>query len=162
MQKMASAKDAKDTSMKDAKARIKELSKLLGENDLSEIEMEKDGLRIRVSRAGGAVSTSAGQVCETAGGTLESELAKPPKYDPCRHPGCVKSPMVGTVYVAPEPGADAFISVGDTVEEGETLFIIEAMKVMNPISAPRAGKIKEILINDSQPVEFDEPLAVIE
>ncbi len=155
---MASAKDAKGKSMKDAKARIKELSKLLGENNLSEIEMEQDGLRIRVSRTGGAVVAPAEGTAREA----ESELVKPAKYDPCSHPGCLKSPMVGTVYVGPEPGADAFVSVGDTVKEGQTLFIIEAMKVMNQISAHRAGKIKEILIADAQPVEFDQPLAVIE
>jgi len=160
MHKMAGKKDAKDTSIKDAKARIKELSKLLGENNLSEIEMEQDGLRIRVSRAGGVtVAPAPAQQAEAKG---EAEPLVAPKYDPCTHPGCVKSPMVGTVYVAPEPGADPFISVGDTVTEGQTLFIVEAMKVMNPISAHKAGKIKEILINDSQPVEFDQPMAVIE
>ncbi len=159
---MASAKDAKGKSMKDAKARIKELSRLLGENNLSEIEMEQDGLRIRVSRAGSAVAAPATAPCGTSEGKPESELVKPPKYDPCDHPGCLKSPMVGTVFVAPEPGADAFVSVGDTVKEGQTLFIVEAMKVMNQISAHRAGKIKEILITDAQPVEFDQPLAVID
>ena len=159
---MVSAKDAKGKSMKDAKARIKELSKLLGENNLSEIEMEQDGLRIRVSRAGGTVLTPAASPAGGASREAESEPGKPAKYDPCDHPGCLKSPMVGTVFIAPEPGADAFVSVGDTVKKGQTLFIIEAMKVMNQIGAHRAGKIKEILITDAQPVEFDEPLAVIE
>ena len=155
---MVSAKDARGKSMKDAKARIKELSKLLGENNLSEIEMEQDGLRIRVSRAGGAVLTPTVSPAREA----ESEPGKPAKYDPRDHPGCLKSPMVGTVFIAPEPGADAFVSVGDTVKKGQTLFIIEAMKVMNQIGAHRDGKIKEILITDAQPVEFDEPLAIIE
>ena len=155
---MANAKDAKTKSMKDAKAQIKELSKLLGENNLTEIEMEKGGLRIRVSRAGTAASAPAAG----AASVPESELAKPAKHDPCTLPGCVKSPMVGTVFVAAEPGADPFVSVGDTVKKGQTLFIIEAMKVMNPITAHQGGKLKEVLINDAQPVEFDEPLAVIE
>ncbi|MCH7631207.1 MAG: acetyl-CoA carboxylase, biotin carboxyl carrier protein, partial [Proteobacteria bacterium] len=122
---MVSAKDAKGKSMKDAKARIKELSKLLGENNLSEIEMEQDGLRIRVSRAGGAVLTPAAGTAGGAPREAESEPGKPAKYDPRDHPGCLKSPMVGTVFIAPEPGADAFVSVGDTVKKGQTLFIIE-------------------------------------
>lgn len=147
-------------TMKDAKARVKELSKLLGENNLTEIEMELDGLRIRVSRGGGAVVQTS--VAPGAEATDESTLAKPAKHDPCDLPGCVKSPMVGTVYVAPEPGADPFVQVGDTVKKGQNLFIIEAMKVMNPITAHIGGKITQVLASDAQPVEFDEPLCVIE
>ena len=147
-------------TMKDAKARVKELSKLLGENNLTEIEMELDGLRIRVSRGGGAVVQTS--VAPAAEATDEGALAKPEKHDPCDLPGCVKSPMVGTVYVAPEPGADPFVQVGDMVKKGQNLFIIEAMKVMNPITAHIGGKITQVLASDAQPVEFDEPLCVIE
>lgn len=142
----------------DAKKTIKELSDLLGKNNLSEIEIEQDGVRIRVSRAGGT------PVAAPAPAAAPVPAAKEPEapVDNASHPGCVKSPMVGTVYVAPEPGADPFISVGDTVKKGQTLFVIEAMKVMNQINAPKAGKIKEILVTDSQPIEFDQPLVVIE
>jgi len=152
-------------TMKDAKARIKELSKLLGENDLTEIEMEQDGVRIRVSRAGGAVIPAAAPAApapDAATPPEENTMAKPPKSEPCDLPGCVKSPMVGTVFVSPEPGADPFIQVGDTVKKGQTLFIIEAMKVMNPITAHMGGKISQVLANDAQPIEFNEPLCVIE
>ncbi len=144
--------------MKVAKKTIKELSKLLGEHNLSEIEMEQDGVRIRVSRSGPPVAPRAAPE-EAASATA---TAKPAKYDPCTHPGCLKSPMVGTVFVAPEPGADAFVTAGDAVKKGQTLLIVEAMKVMNPITAHVDGKIKEILITDAQPVEYGEPLLVIE
>jgi len=143
--------------MKEAKKTIKELSKLLGENNLTEIEIEHKGIRIRVSRGG-----TAGPVPEPQDQAPATELAKPAKYDPCTLPGCLKSPMVGTVYTAGEPGADPFVVVGDSVKKGQTLLIIEAMKVMNPITAHTDGKIKEILIENAQPVEFDEPLLVIE
>lgn len=147
----------------DAKKTIKELSDLLGKNNLSEIEIEQDGVRIRVTRSGGGAPLAAAPAPAPA---PEAAPAKEPEtpapVDVSTHPGCVKSPMVGTVYVAPEPGSDPYISVGDTVKKGQTLFIIEAMKVMNQINAPKDGKIKEILISDSQPIEFDQPLAVIE
>lgn len=147
-------------ALKDVKKTIKELSDLLGRNNLSEIEMEQDGLRIRVSRGGAA----------TAGHSVPAEPARPAESTPEtaapqlveNHPGCVKSPMVGTVYFSPEPGADPFVSVGDTVKKGQTLLIVEAMKVMNQISAHKDGKITEILVENSEPVEFDQPLMVIE
>lgn len=145
------------TKLGDAKKTIKELSDLLGKNNLNEIELEQDGLRIRVSRGGGSYQAPA------PAAPASPAAAAPASPAPASaHPGCVKSPMVGTVYIAPEPGADPFISVGDTVKKGQTLFVIEAMKVMNQINAPKAGKIKEILITDAQPIEFDQPLAVIE
>lgn len=142
--------------MKETKKTIKELSKLLGENNLTEIEVEHKGVRIRVSRGAGAAAPTAPIANEAAS---ESEHAKD---DPRSHPGCLKSPMVGTVFTAPEPGADPFVSVGDTVKKGQTLLIVEAMKVMNPITAPKGGKISAILIENAQPIEFDEPLLVIE
>lgn len=142
--------------MKETKKTIKELSKLLGENNLTEIEVEHKGVRIRVSRGAGAAAPAAPIANEAAS---ESEHAKD---DPRSHPGCLKSPMVGTVFTAPEPGADPFVSVGDSVKKGQTLLIVEAMKVMNPITAPTGGKITAILIENAQPIEFDEPLLVIE
>lgn len=145
--------------MKETKKTIKELSKLLGENNLTEIEVEHKGVRIRVSRGAGAAAPAAPMANEAA---AESELGKPAKDDPSSHPGCLKSPMVGTVFTAPEPGADPFVSVGDSVKKGQTLLIVEAMKVMNPITAPTGGKITAILIENAQPIEFDEPLLVIE
>ena len=96
----------------------------------------------------------------TTGAAASSESA--PAEDPATHPGAVKSPMVGTAYLSPEPGAAAFIKVGDTVSEGQTLLIVEAMKTMNPITAPRAGKITQIIVQNEQPVEFDQPLVIIE
>lgn len=145
--------------MKETKKTIKELSKLLGENNLTEIEVEHKGVRIRVSRGAGVAAPAAPIANEAAS---ESELGKPAKDDPSSHPGCLKSPMVGTVFTAPEPGADPFVSVGDSVKKGQTLLIVEAMKVMNPITAPKGGKITAILIENAQPIEFDEPLLVIE
>ncbi len=146
-------------TLKDAKKTIKELSDLLGKNNLNEIELEQDGLRIRVSRGGGSYQGAAPAPVAPASPAAAAPAGPAPAS---AHPGCVKSPMVGTVYIAPEPGADPFISVGDTVKKGQTLFVIEAMKVMNQINAQKAGKIKEILITDAQPIEFDQPLAVIE
>ncbi|MHA1544400.1 MAG: acetyl-CoA carboxylase biotin carboxyl carrier protein [Alphaproteobacteria bacterium] len=148
-------------TLKDAKKTIKELSDLLGKNNLNEIELEQDGLRIRVSRGGGSYQATAPAPAAPATPAAAAP-ASPAPAPASAHPGCIKSPMVGTVYIAPEPGADPFISVGDTVKKGQTLFVIEAMKVMNQINAPKAGKIKEILITDAQPIEFDQPLAVIE
>lgn len=152
-------------SLKDAKKTIGELAELLGENDLTEIEVEQDGLRIRVARAAHhTVSVPAAKPAAapapTAGEEVQAE-APAPAYDPSQDPGCVKSPMVGTVYVAPEPGADPFVKVGDAVKQGQTLLIVEAMKVMNQIAAHRDGVIKEIFVADKQPVEYDEPLMLI-
>ncbi len=149
--------------MKETKKTIKELSKLLGENNLTEIEVEHKGVRIRVSRGAGVAAPAVAAPPPVANeGAPEAEAGKPAKDDPSSHPGCVKSPMVGTVFTAPEPGADPFVIVGDTVKKGQILLIVEAMKVMNPITAPRGGKITAILIENSQPIEFDEPLLVIE
>ncbi|HXV74544.1 MAG TPA: acetyl-CoA carboxylase biotin carboxyl carrier protein [Sphingomonadales bacterium] len=150
--------------LKDAKKTIKELSDLLGKNNLTEIEIEHDGLRIRVSRGGPAQVGSPPAPAQGSNPPQTASVAEPeaPPASAGAHPGCVKSPMVGTIYLFPEPGADPFVSVGDTVKKGQTLFIVEAMKVMNQIAAHKDGKIKEILIQNAQPVEFDQPLAVIE
>lgn len=138
---------------------IRELADLLSETNLSEIEIEREGLRIRVARQNAVIATAPAPSHAAVQARAGPESGAP---EASVHPGTVPSPMVGTVYVSPEPGADPFIKVGDTVSEGETLFIVEAMKVMNPISAPRSGIVRQILIEDGQPVEFGEPLAIIE
>ncbi|MEE8372092.1 MAG: acetyl-CoA carboxylase biotin carboxyl carrier protein [Sphingomonadales bacterium] len=141
---------------------IRELAALLDETGLGEIEVEDEDLRVRVAAslpfAGEALVPS--QV--SAPGRAAEALEPAAPAEPVIHPGTVKSPMVGTAYLAPEPGADPFVKVGDTVSEGQDLMIIEAMKVLNPISAPKAGKVLEILVTDGQPVEFDEALIIIE
>jgi acetyl-CoA carboxylase biotin carboxyl carrier protein len=143
------------------KAMIRELAELLTETGLSEIEVESHGLRVRVAR--NLVSTTA---LPASGHHLHA--AAPAPGAPARpaevadHPGTVKSPMVGTAYRSPEPGAPAFIEIGSKVSQGQTLLIIEAMKTMNHIPAPRAGTVTAILVENSQPVEYGEPLVVIE
>jgi len=131
---------------------IRELSALLNETGLTEIEIEHNGGRIRVSRA--AVNAVAAAPVAAA-----PVAAAAPSAGPAA--GSVPSPMVGTVYLAAEPGKPAFISVGKTVKAGDTLFIIEAMKTMNPITAPHGGTVKEILVSDKDPVEFGQSLCVI-
>jgi acetyl-CoA carboxylase biotin carboxyl carrier protein len=142
---------------------IQELSKLLDETGLTEIEIEQDGQRIRVARGAVAVAPVAAPVraATTSVPQPVGESASAP-LDPAKHPGVVTSPMVGTAYAAPEPGAKAFVDVGSKVKAGETLMIIEAMKTMNQIPAPRAGTVIQILFEDGQPVEFGEPLVIIE
>ncbi len=141
---------------------IQELSKLLDETGLTEIEIEQDGQRIRVAR--GSVAVSAAPAPRAAPAAvpqpITESVSKP--IDPAKHPGVVNSPMVGTAYQAPEPGARPYIEVGSKVKAGETLLIIEAMKTMNQIPAPRAGTVTQILFEDGQPVEFGEPLVIIE
>ena len=140
-------------------AAIRELASLLRETELTEIEIEQNGMRLRVVRAGAyAVSHPAPvAAAPVAPAAAPAESAKP--SGPAA--GAVPSPMVGTVYVAPEPGKPPFVKVGDTVKEGATLKIIEAMKTMNPILAPRAGTVTEICINDAQPVEFGQSLLIL-
>ena len=142
---------------------IRELSALLDETGLSEIEIEQAGLRVRVARGGtviaaAPVATPAVVVPQVAPAGITSAAAP----DPAKHPGVVASPMVGTAYLAAEPGARPFVDVGTRVQAGQTLLIVEAMKTMNQIPAPRAGTVKQILVEDGQPVEFGEPLMIIE
>jgi acetyl-CoA carboxylase biotin carboxyl carrier protein len=137
---------------------IRELAKLLDETNLTEIEIERAGLRVRVGR--GATVSAAPVVNVTAPGSVVSAAALP--ADPAKHPGAVTSPMVGTAYMGPGPGAKPFVDVGSKVAAGEPLLIIEAMKTMNQIPAPRAGTVTKVLIEDGQPVEFGEPLMIIE
>ncbi|MGE0564227.1 MAG: acetyl-CoA carboxylase biotin carboxyl carrier protein [Pseudolabrys sp.] len=139
---------------------IKELTQLLDDTGLTEIEIEQDGRRIRVARnaGGGFIATPA--PVATAPANVPAAAAMP--VDPVKHPGLVVSPMVGTAYAAPEPGARPFVEVGSKVKTGDTLMIIEAMKTMNQIPAPRSGTVIQILFEDGQPVEFGEPLVIIE
>jgi acetyl-CoA carboxylase biotin carboxyl carrier protein len=140
-------------------ALILELTKLLDETGLTEIEIERDGQRVRVARGGVAAPAPRAQPAPTPQPVAESVAAP---LDPAKHPGVIKSPMVGTAYGSPEPGAKAFVEIGSIVKTGETLLIIEAMKTMNQIPATRAGKVIQILFEDGQPVEFGEPLVIIE
>ncbi|NQV81416.1 MAG: acetyl-CoA carboxylase biotin carboxyl carrier protein [Alphaproteobacteria bacterium] len=142
---------------------IRELAALLDETNLTEIEWEEDDQRVRVSRGGGGgthIVAAPSHAAPAAPGPVSDPA--PATDDPSLHPGAVKSPMVGTAYLAPEPAAPAFVSVGDRVSLGQTLLIVEAMKTMNPIAAPRAGTVTKILIDDSTPVEFGEPLMIVE
>jgi acetyl-CoA carboxylase biotin carboxyl carrier protein len=149
---------------------VKELAKILRETDLSEIEVDNGGVKVRVARQANVVQTvqaaapapSYAPAPALAMVAPSPAPANAPVADAAKHPGMVPSPMVGTVYCQPEPGAAVFVKVGDVVSEGQKLFIIEAMKTMNPVPAPRSGTVTAILVHDSQPVEFGEPLCVIE
>ncbi len=137
---------------------IRRLAALLEETGLSEIEYEANGQRIRVGR-------QEPQVTDWAPAPPQADPASPPSSAPSAEAvpaGAVTSPMVGTVYTSAEPGTAAFVKVGDSVSEGQTLLIIEAMKVMNPLASPHAGTVTRILITDGQPVEFGEPLLIVE
>lgn len=153
---------------------IEALANLLNENDLTEIEVkreygEADRLNVRVSRANTIIQAAAAPIAAApfaapmaavAGATTDTTPST--GDDPASHPGAVQSPMVGTVYLSPDPESSAFVSVGDKVSEGDTLLIIEAMKTMNQIPAPASGTVKRILISDGSPVEFGAPLMIIE
>lgn len=141
---------------------IRDLATLLDETNLSEIEIEQAGLRVRVARN---LSVAASIPATTAAPMVALApvgVAPAAAVDIAKHPGSVPSPMVGTAYTAPEPGAKPFVEVGSKVKAGDTLLIIEAMKTMNQIPAPRTGTVTQILFEDGQPVEFGEPLMVIE
>ncbi len=144
---------------------VRELADMLAETGLTEIEVEDGDRKIRVSR--GAVAAAAAPVAIAAPVAAAPAAAAPAAAPtPAAEPAvdlanAVKSPMVGTAYLLPEPGAAPFVSVGDSVKTGQTLLIVEAMKVMNPITAPRDGTIKQVLIENGQPVEYDQPLVVI-
>jgi acetyl-CoA carboxylase biotin carboxyl carrier protein len=140
---------------------IRELARLLEETGLTEIEFERDGQRVRVARQP-IVSPAVPHSRPAAAVATAVPATDAAAADPAKHPGVVTSPMVGTAYLAPEPGARRFVEVGGRVRVGETLLIIEAMKTMNQIPSPRAGTVIQILIDDGQPVEFGEPLMIIE
>jgi len=140
---------------------VRKLADLLDETGLTEIEYEAEGRRIRIAKGGAAAVFAPGAVAAPAAAPAAA-AATAEGGGEAVPAGAITSPMVGTAYVADEPGKPAFVKVGDEVSEGQTLLIIEAMKVMNQIPSPRAGTVKAILIQDGQPVEFGEPLMVIE
>lgn len=142
---------------------VRELAELLAETGLSEIEVEDGDRKIKVARQLTAASTvhAVAAPAPVAVAAAPAVPAPAPAASPAVDANAVKSPMVGTVYLSPEPGAAPFVSVGQTVKQGDTLVIIEAMKVMNPITATAAGTVTAILVDNAQPVEFDQPLVVI-
>ncbi len=139
---------------------VRQLAAVLNETGLTEIEYEMGGLRVRVARHAHQVGSFVPGPAPVMAQAAAVEAPKP--LDAASHPGTVKSPMVGVGYLLPEPGAAPFIKVGDTVTEGQTLFLIEAMKTFNPVKAPRGGKVTKILIENGSPVEYGEPLVIIE
>jgi len=155
---------ADKSSKPDDSALIRELALLLDETSLTEIEIEREGLRGRVARnVSVAASVPAAYLpAAAAAPAAVGAAASGAMADPAKHPGVVPSPMVGTAYWSPEPGARPFVEVGTKVSAGQTLLIIEAMKTMNQIPSPRAGTVTQILVEDGQPVEFGEPLMIIE
>lgn len=145
-------------------ALVRELALLLDETSLTEIEIERAGLRLRVARNISVAATMPVPAAHAAPVPVAVAAAAPATTaaDMSKHPGAVSSPMVGTAYWAPEPGAKPFVEVGSKVSVGQTLLIIEAMKTMNQIPSTRAGTVTQILVEDGQPVEFGEPLVIIE
>lgn len=151
------------TAMKIDVDAIRSLAELLDETNLNEIEITQADSSIRVTRGGGqVVQAVAAPVGVPAAANAPVEAAAPAGGDLSKHPGAVTSPMVGTAYLKPDPDSPAFVSVGQSVNEGDTLLIVEAMKVMNPIKAPKSGTVKQVVVSDAQPVEFGEALVIIE
>jgi len=148
-------------------ALVRELADILAETGLTEIEVEDDDRKIRVARQASAsaaapVAVAAPAAAAPAPAPAQAPAAPAPaEAAPVDHANAVKSPMVGTAYLAPEPGSPNFVSVGDSVKKGDTLLIVEAMKVMNPIAAPKDGTVTDLLIGNGEPVEFDQPLVVV-
>ena len=159
------AKDSKDKPAPES-VLIRELAELLNETGLSEIEMEREGLRLRVARQISVAAVANHHIPSYPPPHSASAVTAAPSQaspvDVANHPGTVKSPMVGTAYRSAEPGAAPFVDIGTRVAQGQTLLIIEAMKTMNHIPAPRAGTVVQVFIDNGQPVEFGEPLVVIE
>ncbi len=146
---------------------IQALAELLNKNNLTEVSVKRDyaaddSLEVRVVKQANIVTTQTAAPVMVAASAAPAAAAAPIVEDPAQHPGAVTSPMVGTVYLSAEPGAAAFVTVGATVTEGQTVLIIEAMKTMNHIPAPRAGVVKRIVVADGSPVEFGAPLMIIE
>ena len=150
---------AKTAAARNEASFVKELADILDQAGLAELEYETEAVAIRLSR----VTTAAPAAAPVAAApfAIAEPVAELPA-NPADHPGAVKSPMVGTVYTAPEPDASAFITEGATVTAGQTLFIVEAMKVMNPITAPKAGTVVKIFVQNAQPIEFGEALVIVE
>jgi acetyl-CoA carboxylase biotin carboxyl carrier protein len=158
---MAAPKDKKADSRIDQQM-IRELADLLNETGLTEIEWSEGPLKVRVTKGGAPIYAAAPMAAAAAAAAVAATGGAPAASDDASHPGALKSPMVGTVYTAAEPGAAAFVKVGDSVTAGQTVLIVEAMKTMNPITAPKGGRIARILIENQQPVEFGQPLLIIE
>ena len=163
---MTDERDAPEGGMRIEADLVRQLAELLNQNELTEIEVVDGERKIVVKRevTVAAASPVALAAPVSAAAPAPSPAAAPPAAEvpPAQHPGAVKSPMVGTVYLSGEPGAKPFVAPGDSVREGQTLLIVEAMKVMNPIAAPRAGTVRHILVQDAQPVEYDQPLVIVE
>jgi len=146
---------------------IQALAELLNKNDLTELAVmreygENDSLEVRVVKQAPVAAPAPVYAAAPAPAALAAPAAPAPAEDPARHPGAVASPMVGTVYLAAEPGATPFVAVGDAVKEGQTLLIVEAMKTMNHIPAPKSGTVKRILVEDGSAVEYGAPLMIVE
>jgi acetyl-CoA carboxylase biotin carboxyl carrier protein len=147
---------------------VEGLTAILDASNLTELEFETEEISIRLSRGSTAVAPAmmpaqaAMPAAPAAGAPATPVAASDADTDIASHPGALKSPMVGTVYLAPEPDAPLFAKEGEQVKKGQTLFIVEAMKVMNPITAPADGKLTRVLVDNAQPIEFDQPLAIIE
>ena len=156
---------AKTTAESNEASFVKELADILDQAGLVELEYETEAVAIRLSRVTAAAPVAAAPVAAALVAAAPAAIAEPVAEfpaNPADHPGAVKSPMVGTVYTAPEPDAPAFITEGATVTAGQTLFIVEAMKVMNPITAPKAGTVVKIFVQNAQPIEFGEALVIVE
>ena len=157
------APSSKSTSTRSETKLVQELADILDQAGLAELEYETEAVAIRLSRVSNtapAVAVAPAPAASVLAASASSGPAAP--SNPADHQGAVISPMVGTVYTAPEPGAAEFVTEGDMVKAGQTLFIVEAMKVMNPITAPAAGKVTKIFVQNAQPIEFGEALAIIE
>ena len=150
---------------------VRELAEILTDTDLSEIEIEKGTLRIKVARnISNMVSVSSApqapvnmqSAAPAPVASIAEATTSTPKSDIFNHPGTVKSPMVGTAYIRPSPDAAPFFKTGDSIKEGDTILLVEAMKTFNPIAAPKSGVLSQVLVEDAQPVEFGEPLFVID
>jgi acetyl-CoA carboxylase biotin carboxyl carrier protein len=159
------APSSKSTSTRSETKLVQELADILDQAGLAELEYETEAVAIRLSRVSNtapAVAMAPAAAAPVSATSLSAASAPAEPANPADHQGAVTSPMVGTVYTAPEPGAAEFVTEGDMVKAGQTLFIVEAMKVMNPITAPAAGKVTKIFVQNAQPIEFGEALAIIE
>lgn len=156
---MAASKAGDGSNMRVELELVRQLATLLDETNLTEIEVHDGDRTVRVARQATPAAPAYAAPAPAAQAPAAVPAAAPTLAD---HPGTVKSPMVGTAYLSPEPGAANYVSEGATVKEGDTLLIVEAMKVMNPITAPKAGRVKAILVLNEQPVEYDQPLVIIE
>ena len=158
---MASQPTHPDTKPDDERELIRDLAALIETTGLTEIEVEREGLRVRVVRSV-TIAAAPQAVAYAAPAGAAATAAAPAAADLSKHPGVVPSPMVGTAYRRPSPDAKPFVEIGSVVKQGERILLVEAMKTFNDIVAPRAGKVTAIMVEDGQPVEYGEPLLVIE